>query len=73
MNILFTSAGRRVELMQAFRKASQDTGIPLTLFGADMNPHAPALAFYRREGFRVAEQRPDGLLTLEKSLGGPEE
>ena len=48
MNILFTSAGRRVELMQAFRKASQDTGIPLTLFGADMNPHAPALAFCDR-------------------------
>lgn len=35
--------------------------------------NAPALAFYRREGFRLAESRPDGLLTLEKSLGGPEE
>ena len=35
--------------------------------------NAPALAFYQREGFRLAETRPDGLLTLEKSLGGPEE
>ena len=45
MKILFTSAGRRVELMQAFRSASEKTGIPLELYGADMNPHAPALAF----------------------------
>ncbi len=45
MKILFTSAGRRVELMQAFRAASEKTGIELSLYGADMNPYAPALAF----------------------------
>lgn len=45
MKLLFTSAGRRVELMQAFRRASEKTGIPLELYGADMNPHAPALFF----------------------------
>ena len=45
MKILFTSAGRRVELMQAFHTASEKTGISLELYGADMNPHAPALAF----------------------------
>lgn len=61
MNILFTSAGRRVELMQAFRKASEDTGIPLTLFGADMNPHAPALAFCDR-GVIVPAIRDEGYL-----------
>ncbi|MBR6114913.1 MAG: ATP-grasp domain-containing protein [Oscillospiraceae bacterium] len=48
MKIMFTSAGRRVELMQAFRAASEKTGIALELFGADMNPHAPALAFCDR-------------------------
>lgn len=48
MKILFTSVGRRVELMQAFRAAAEKTGIPLELFGADMNPHAPALAFCDR-------------------------
>ena len=48
MKILFTSVGRRVELMQAFRSASEKTGIPLELYGADMNPHAPALAFCDR-------------------------
>ena len=49
MRILFTSAGRRVELMQAFTAASEKTGIPLELYGADMNPHAPALAFCQRQ------------------------
>ena len=48
MKILFTSAGRRVELMQAFRAASEKTGIPLELYGADMNAHAPALFFCDR-------------------------
>ena len=48
MKILFTSVGRRVELMQAFRAASEKTGLPLELYGADMNPHAPALAFCDR-------------------------
>ena len=48
MKILFTSAGRRVELMQAFHSASVNSGIPLELFGADMNPNAPALAFCDR-------------------------
>lgn len=48
MKILFTSAGRRVELMQAFRSASEKSRIPLELYGADMNPHAPALAFCDR-------------------------
>ena len=45
MKILFTSVGRRVELMQAFRSASEKTGIALSLYGADLNPNAPALAF----------------------------
>ena len=66
MNILFTSAGRRVELMQAFRKASQDTGIPLTLFGADMNPHAPALAFCDRAVIVPAIRDSEYLPTLRR-------
>ncbi|MBR3545739.1 MAG: carb protein, partial [Oscillospiraceae bacterium] len=48
MKILFTSAGRRVELMQAIRSASEKNRLPLELYGADMNPHAPALAFCDR-------------------------
>lgn len=45
MKILFTSVGRRVELMQAFRKAADDLGIRLTIIGADITDSAPALFF----------------------------
>ena len=31
MKVLFTSVGRRVELMQAFKKAADDLKIDLTL------------------------------------------
>ncbi len=45
MKILFTSVGRRVELVQAFRAAANRLGEPLTIVGADMQPTAPALYF----------------------------
>ena len=41
MNILFLNCGRRVELIQAF-KAS---GLYGTIFGSDIDHHAPALSF----------------------------
>lgn len=45
MKILFTSVGRRVELMQAFKNASSRLHVPLELYGADISGTAPALAF----------------------------
>lgn len=45
LRILFTGAGRRVELLQAFRQAAQVLGVSLKLYGADMAGTAPALAF----------------------------
>ena len=45
MKILFTSVGRRVELMQAFRMAADDLGVDLTIIGADITESAPALFF----------------------------
>lgn len=45
MKLLFTSVGRRVELMQAFRDASNRTGISLEIYGADISDTAPALQF----------------------------
>ncbi len=45
MKILFTSVGRRVELMQAFHNAADKTGIHLEIYGADMTDTAPALQF----------------------------
>lgn len=45
MRILFTSVGRRVELVQSFRKAANDLQIELTMIGADITEDAPALYF----------------------------
>ena len=43
--ILFTSAGRRIELIQAFRDAAAQLHQPLALYGTDLMTTAPALAF----------------------------
>ncbi len=43
--ILFTSVGRRVELVQAFRNAAERLGNVLSIIGADMSDTAPALYF----------------------------
>lgn len=44
IKILFTSVGRRVELLQRFRAASEQTGIALELYGVDITASAPALS-----------------------------
>lgn len=49
MKILFTSVGRRVELIQAFRDAAEQYNIKLTIYGADLNDTAPALLFCDRK------------------------
>ena len=45
MKILFTSVGRRVELIQAFRNAAEKNNMLLEIFGADISKSAPALIF----------------------------
>ena len=45
MKLLFTSVGRRVELVQAFHAAAEKFGIALTVYGADMSESAPAMLF----------------------------
>jgi len=43
MNILFTSVGRRVELLRAFRAAYENLGITGRIVAVDSDPLAPAL------------------------------
>lgn len=45
MNILFTSVGRRVELIQCFQSAAEQLNIDLTICGSDLAKDAPALYF----------------------------
>lgn len=49
MRILFTSVGRRVELIQAYHKAAEQLGIELIIYGADMSSTAPAMYFCDRQ------------------------
>jgi carbamoyl-phosphate synthase large subunit len=43
MNILFCSAGRRVELLRAFRRAYSELGLTGNIVATDIDPLAPAL------------------------------
>ena len=45
MKILFTSVGRRVELIQTFHNAADKLNISLEIYGADITESAPALYF----------------------------
>ena len=59
MKILFTSVGRRAELVQAFQNAGRRLNEPLMLYGADMNPFAPALSFCDRALIAPRIRHPD--------------
>lgn len=48
VNVLFTSAGRRVELLQAFRRAYLDLDLKGHIVAVDANPLAPALHYADR-------------------------
>lgn len=65
--ILFTGIGRRVELVQAFKRAAKKIGIHLAVFGTDMTDTAPAMHFcdYRRKicGMKERDYIPQ-LLTI---------
>jgi carbamoyl-phosphate synthase large subunit len=43
VNVLFTSVGRRVELVRAFRKAYAELGVEGRIVAVDIDPLAPAL------------------------------
>jgi carbamoyl-phosphate synthase large subunit len=53
LNILFSCVGRRVSLLEGFRRAMADLGVRGHVYGADWSPLAPA--FHRvDEGFLVS-------------------
>lgn len=59
MKILFTSIGRRVELIQMFLRASEKEQIPLEIHGADLSETAPALYFCQKKHIvpRITDER----------------
>ncbi len=64
IRILFTSVGRRVELMQAFKRASEKCGAELLLYGADLVDSAPALAFCDKQVIVPRISSPEYIPTL---------
>lgn len=57
MKILFTSVGRRVELLQAFRAAAEKLDIALTVMGADITKSAPGHFFSVMKGDLCAKYK----------------
>lgn len=57
--ILFTSIGRRVELVQAFQNAAEKTKTDLQIYGADIVETAPALQFcdHTRKVCRIDDEQ----------------
>jgi HAD superfamily hydrolase (TIGR01549 family) len=45
IKVLFTSVGRRVELIQTFKRASVDSQVDIIVYGVDISDIAPALFF----------------------------
>ena len=43
MNLLFTSSGRRIELLRAFRRAYADLGVDGNIVVTDIDPLAPTI------------------------------
>lgn len=64
MNILFTSAGRRVELLRAFRAAYEVLGLAGAIVALDIDPLAPALSVADRPYVVPRLEAPDYLPTL---------
>jgi carbamoyl-phosphate synthase large subunit len=66
VNVLFTSAGRRVELLQAFREAFQQLGIDGRIITADIDPLAPSLQLADRSYIVPRLDSPDYISKLIK-------
>ena len=66
MKLLFTSIGRRVELVQMFRAAARKSDIDLVIYGADISESAPALFFCDQTVIVPRIKSPDYIPTLLK-------
>jgi carbamoyl-phosphate synthase large subunit len=64
INLLFTSAGRRVELLRAFRRAYQSLGLGGNIIAVDIDPLAPALQVADRAYIVPRLDSPDFIPTL---------
>lgn len=64
INLLFTSVGRRVELLRAFQEAYKSLGLGGHIVAVDMDPLAPALQLASRPYIVPPLSSPDYISTL---------
>lgn len=59
MKILFTSIGRRIELIESFRSSANNKGIKLKIYGSDITESAPGLSFCDKRiiTYRIKDER----------------
>ena len=63
-HILFTSVGRRVELVQEFHRAAKELGLELIIIGVDYSETAPALFFCDKKKIVCGIRNPDYISQL---------
>ena len=63
MNILFSSVGKRVELVNTFHSAVSNLNIKTRLFGADMNPKMCPARFVLDDCFKVPAVTSENFIT----------
>jgi carbamoyl-phosphate synthase large subunit len=66
INVLFTSVGRRVELMRAFKQAYQELALAGSIVATDIDPLAPALRDVDRYHIVPAVDDPGYIPALER-------
>lgn len=64
VRVLFSCAGRRIELMQAFRRAARSLGIEITIHATDAIENVAAFCFAERAHHVPQIASPDYVLTL---------
>ena len=60
MNILFSSVGKRVELVNSFRRTAQELGLQIELYGVDLNPEFCPSRFVLDNVFKVPRVTDEG-------------
>lgn len=62
MNILFSSVGKRVELVNTFHSATKNISIKAKLYGVDMNPEMCPARFVLEDCFKVSAVTSDSFI-----------
>ncbi len=66
IRLLFTSVGRRIELLQSFRAAAERLGVDCVIYGTDISETAPALMYCNKKEIVCRISDPNYIPTLKE-------